>query len=253
MDTPPAVGTGKGLFDIFVPGVFLLLNLGGALFILPLAHGLLVWQPTGWAGSAVIGTTLGISFGYLLGVILRVLRVNAADRLSALFLQYYSWRPWRRSVHSPAYLTDRFPFIDSLRIRCHRDYPQSAAAFFDEVWAKANDGGGGQAFFNLCKLMVISEDERMAAEINAAEALTRYMASICYALAMSWIAWSGAALWLALTVHAVPMPVFFLLVTYVLAIAVIMRNLRLVRLKEVETVFGAAFKCRGVLFGSRER
>ena len=45
MNTVPAIGCARGLFEIFVPGVFLLLNLGVALCLLPLDRSFLSRTP----------------------------------------------------------------------------------------------------------------------------------------------------------------------------------------------------------------
>jgi len=89
MNTIPTIGRARGLFEIFVPGVFLLLNLGVALYLLPLDRSFLSWNPSDWVSPPVFGTIVTISFGYLLGIILRVFRANFADRISALRTRHW--------------------------------------------------------------------------------------------------------------------------------------------------------------------
>ena len=253
MNIVPEIGKGRGLFEIFVPGVFLLLNLGAELYVLPIDRSIFAAEVSTWISVSIVATVVAISFGYLLGILLRVARANEADRWSALFLRIYKWPEWRTEGHPPIYLTEGFPFIESLKIRCHRDYPNEAAKFFDDVWGQATSGGQGQAFFNFCKIMVTSEDDRGAAEIYAAEALTRYMASICYALTISLTSWVIVELVRGLRSGQIDGILILLITAYALATGILLCNLRLVRLKEVETVFAVTFKNRDLLFASRTR
>jgi hypothetical protein len=57
MNTVPAIGRARGLFEIFVPGVFLLLNLGVALCLLPLDRSFLSRNPSDWVSPPVCWTT----------------------------------------------------------------------------------------------------------------------------------------------------------------------------------------------------
>ncbi len=93
------------------------------------------WNPAGWLSQPVFGTIAAVSFAYLLGIILRVFRANFADEVSALFLRAYTWRAWTKNERTPVYLYEPFPFIESLEIRVHRDFPMEATVFFDRVWA----------------------------------------------------------------------------------------------------------------------
>jgi hypothetical protein len=247
----PEVGKGRGVFEIFVPGLFLLVNLIAGILLLPL--GIHVFEDSFRDSTTVslFTTLIAVAFGYLLGVVLRVARANRADAWSARFLRIYHWRKWRRDG-CPIYVTEQFPFIESLRIRAHRDYPSEAGEFFDAVWGRVESGGKGQALFNFCKLMVSSEDAR-GGEIYAAEALTRYMASICYALLFSvlwWVVVGVVRYFVVSETSPYAGPIALLVMTYTIALSIILRNMRFVRLKETETVFAVTFKNRERLFAS---
>lgn len=252
MNTVTAIGVGRGLFDIFIPGVFLLLNLVGAFCSLPFDRNILTWQASNWVGSAALGTIAVITFGYLFGVILRVQRANCADRISAWLIRLLRRLSFKKTDPPPIYLTEKFPFIKFLKKRSELYHPKEAETFFNKVWSARASGIGGQSFFNFCKVMLMYENENVMTEINSAEALTRYMASIFYALLISLLFWiiSGIAIW----IMSPPAPpyIFLIIGIYIVSMFLIMRNLRLIRLKEVETVFAATFKCRNTLFKSNK-
>ncbi|MBU1937528.1 hypothetical protein KKG05_09030 [bacterium] len=253
MNGVPAIGRARGLFDIFVPGVFLLLNLALGLWLLPLDLTHLTSKEIPWISSPVFGTIVVISFGYLLGVILRILRVNSADKWSAWFIKLWTWPRWRKKGSPPIYLTELFPFIECWRDRYLSDYPEEAAQFYDQVWSGRSSGRQGQRFFNFCKTMVSSEDKWAAGEMYANEALSRYIASICYALLFSFVFLSLVEIIRYYANSPVDLLAVFLLIFYGSAIFAILRNFRYIRVKEVQIVIDITFKNRDVLFASRKR
>lgn len=253
MRTIPTVGGAKGIFEIFIPGIFLLLNFCGAYLVL--AHGsLCVNQTTLWISSPVVGIMSAIAFGYLLGVVLRTMPVGFADWWSAKLLSVWHWKTRKKGEES-LFFTDSFPFARWLKARCRRKYPDDTNAFFDEVWAKGTEGGHGRVFFNFCKVMVMSEDEWTASEIYSAEALSRYIASTFWTLVVSFF------LLLAIGIHrgfsfeteSMSLLLYGLMALYLAGIVAILLTFRLIRLREVELVFALSFKSRAILFQSKGR
>ena len=274
MRTVPTVGGGKGIFELFVPGAFLLLNLGGAaLFLDPGAKAINDPRVEVFL-SPIVAAIVIISFGYLLGIVLRIVRVGYADRASTRVIGFSRWIRGVKPV-DPVYLRESFPFIESMGIRCHRDYPTQVAEYYDEVWAiylpeesplikrfripyntdpddefydKAwgiqKRKSQGRAFFNFCKAILASEDEAAYREASAAESLSRYIASICYALGISASILLGVAVYRQWWTSASPMAPIALLLVYMVGLLLILRNYRFVRMKEAETVFALIFRHR---------
>jgi amino acid transporter len=100
----PSIGAAKGLFEMLVPGVFLLLNLGFFLNYLSAQY---------WEKSLVFDIVKGntalvliaiIVLGYLIGVVLWIIGADIPDFLSTKL---------RRSGQDP-YYEENFPYINSL-------------------------------------------------------------------------------------------------------------------------------------------
>ena len=138
---------------------------------------------------------------------------------------------------------EEFPYMGWIGKLCKEYLPESAKAFYNDTWevvAKKRRSQNRQ-FFNFCKTIVSSENERLAKEIDASEALNRYIAAMCYALIISTILVLGVAVWNTLDGNLMT-GLFVLAGLYAVAITVILGNLRFSRIKEVETVFAACVK-----------
>ena len=96
----------------------------------------------------------------------------------------------------------------------------------------------------LCKVLINSSDERAAAEIYAAESLTRYISGMFYGLVFSSISIFMMLLFLSILHQQVISGLVILLIAYLYAILEIIRRFRNIRIKEVEMVFAASFKNR---------
>jgi len=225
------------------------------------------------ATQPLFALTILVCFGYLLGIVLRLLKTRAPDRWSG----YYRWVRFqvRRFVlgYLPAMATrplyiflpgqwvgyldsrfqeiknengsgnlEQFPYHTYVGKVAMRRLPADAHVFYQQFWGLCATPGFN-AFFNYCKTMINSLDPRSASEIYAAEALTRYLASMFYALTFSscllslaLVATSKPSLW------AFHPTLWVFLCIYLVAIAVILGNLRPLRVKEVEMVFAATLR-----------
>jgi hypothetical protein len=88
----PTIGGARGIFEIFVPGVFLLVNLAAMVFLLPFIDEDTKSFILDSASNPVLSLVIMVCFAYLLGVILRLFRVDRADRLSASYNRFFSSR-----------------------------------------------------------------------------------------------------------------------------------------------------------------
>jgi hypothetical protein len=240
MDKVPAVGGARGIFEIFVPGAFLLLNLATAIYLWPFASDPVRSQLAGIYTNASGFLIASITLGYLLGVVLRLLRSEMPDRLSAWFLRRINRRTYGGETAENRWAYERFPFTKCMRTVCEKLMPPSVLKFFEAVWEKHSS----KHFFNLCKLVVASEDPKAAEEVYAAEALCRHISGMFYALTASLAAILSVyiAIW---TSRGSPSSVLtFVVLGYLVAIVVILSNFRFMRLKEVETVFAASYRNR---------
>jgi hypothetical protein len=271
MDGVPAVGGTRGIFEIFVPGAFLFLNMIGVGYVWMIVQNIpLDDSVEKLAAQPVLALIVLVCFGYLLGIVLRLLKTRAPDRWSG----YYRWFRFQvkrfcfgtlpgivlciLGVLLPdkwnEYLGSRFSKIrkesgrGNLEVFPYHSYvgkvtvrrlPPDAHMFYQKFWGLC-ETPGYNAFFNYCKTIINSLDPKSAAEIYAAEALVRYVASMFYALIFS----SGLVS-LALFLTSQPKFLVFhpllcaFLCVYLVAIIVILGNLRPLRCKEVEIVFAA--------------
>jgi hypothetical protein len=211
----PGVGTARGIFEIFVPGAFLLLNIIFVMYIWP-TTGIQVKQfITTVASNSVLGIAVLVCFGYLLGVILRLLKTRAPDRWSG----YFGWLISMLKRKNGNYFLEEFPYFTHIEKVAGSRLPEDAEKFYRDFWG-LRATGGNREFFNYCKTMINAIDERSASEVFAAEALTRYIASMFYALLAS-LSLIGAA-WIATSSREL----LVLVCIYVLAIIIILWHLR---------------------------
>lgn len=238
----PTIGGTRGIFEIFVPGVFLLLNIGVIIFIAPFedqdTKNLLINA----LSNPVSGLIVAICFGYLIGVLLRLLKVDLPDRVSAAWLRQFSKHARKDNGEFRLYATEAFPYIGWIEEASQEYLPTNAAQFYKRVWSKRKKSGQNKQFVNFCKIIIASNDERSANEIYAAEALTRYIAGMFYALTFAFILILSFLTFEILASGQFRYGLVVILLAYFLAIVVIIQNFRRIRIKEVETIFAASFR-----------
>jgi len=238
----PTIGGARGIFEIFVPGMFLLLNLGIVVYMFPYTDNETKNLIATAASSPAIALVIVVGFGYLIGVLLRLLRTESPDQWSAAWLRKFDADARQENGQFKLWATEDFPYIGWMAEVCKEYLPPDAQAFYDEVWAKRKRAGQNKEFFNYCKVLINSKDERAANEIYAAESLTRYMSGMFYALVVAFI----------LILVTIPLRYFLasqltiglviILIAYLVAIVEIIQHFRFIRIKEVQTVFTATFQ-----------
>jgi len=241
MDGVPSVGGTRGIFEIFVPGAFLFLNMIGVGYVWMKAQNIPLDDSVGkLAAQPVLALTTLICFGYLLGIVLRLLKTRWPDKLSGYFLWLSNHLPFSIFEKERAKdFLEEFPYFGYIASVAGDDLGDDAKAFYEHFWKPRSTPGNNPSyhnrqFFNYCKAVINALDSASAAEIYAAEALSRYVASMFYALVISF------CLVLFVAVATPWRGIMIFPCTYFLAIVVILRNLRLLRDKEVEIVFAAA-------------
>lgn len=243
----------RGFFEILMPGVFLLLNLLGTLCLLVVTLGNVDQQMAvrTFAASETYSLSLLLCLGYLLGVVLRLFRTQIVDCWSGRFIGLIK-PAWRREP----FITGHFFFSEWMSEKCARRFDPCVGSFYEQYWAKRDTGDPSQntTFFNLCKAFLNKVDPASANEVFTAEALCRFVAGSCYALCFALV----LALMDAMIVHTlinaqltcIPLAVAFI---YAILILGILREFRLLRCKEVNTVFDACYLNRQLFqehFGS---
>lgn len=239
----PTIGGARGIFEIFVPGIFLLLNLGTVMYLFPFIDDETKQLVISSASNPVLVLVVVVSFGYLIGVILRLFRADQPDDWSARWLRRYAHH--RQSDGKPRlYVSEGFPYIGWIEEVCKLYLSSEALEFYNKTWAPRKQLKRNKQFFNFCKIMISSNDERAAGEIYAAEALSRYIAGMFYALLLAFILILITAVLRYIVLGQVMAGFIIILVAYLLAIMTILSHFRFIRIKEVETVFAASFKNR---------
>jgi hypothetical protein len=203
----PSVGGARGVFEILVPGVFLILNIAGLVYVLDSKA---CEQLGNLFTSPALALLVVTCFGYLAGVLLRMVKSEAADLESGRWQRFaYRNKKWKQSevdvfrarglwwvsmgdAFSSVFEED-FPYIKWLGISAAKYLPESASEFYARVWEpRARADGSNTQFFNLCKTILESVDPRASATIYSAEALSRYISGALYALVICSLAMAGA-------------------------------------------------------------
>ncbi len=255
----PTIGGTRGIFEIFVPGVFLLLNIGAMIYSLPILDDHTRNLVSSLATNTVLDLVVFVCFGYLIGIILRLLKTDIVDKLSAWWLRTFdkNARAKTWSKKKPAYrqfATEGFPYVRWIGEVASDYLPPEACHFYDNVWkGRIRDSNQNKQFFNFCKLVVSSNDVNTANEIYAAEALTRYIAGMFYALLFASILIVSTILLRFAFLGEWTVGLFILLVAYLLAIIIIVQRFRKIRIKEVESVFATSYKNRDLFEEKKAR
>jgi hypothetical protein len=264
----PHVGSAKGLFEMLVPGVFLLINIGFFLnyFSKQFSNNSLVFDFL--KNNPLLGLVAIVAFGYLIGVVLWLIGAENPDAVSPKFQRIIPSRLWtiipkrfRRSKEDHSYYEEAFPYINGLGSIVENYLPNEAKEFYKNCWGPRNSIDRNKYFFNYCKMLINSKDPQSAFEISSNEALIRYIAAMFYALLTSLILVSIIFLFeyyscspmiyqvkktlnlsnlCPITVTPELIDSVFFIVIYIAAIFVLLRRLRYMRFKEVQTVFVAS-------------
>jgi hypothetical protein len=241
MDKIPGIGGARGIFEIFIPGIFLLVNTVAVVYFLPITDEATNAHLQALLTDPAKVLLVIIPFGYLAGVTLRLLHAEYADGASAWFLRHFNKSAQGGECDTTRYAYEAFPYTRWLGTVCTCYLPRAALDFYEAVWV----GQSSQQFINFCKILVSTADPAAGAEIYAAESLARYISGMFYALGVAWGLLVGLVLWLILgTPATVPLGISVLIVVYSVGLGIILNAFRLIRLKEVETVFAASFKNR---------
>ncbi|MEK6409485.1 MAG: hypothetical protein AABN34_21380 [Acidobacteriota bacterium] len=237
MNTVPTIGGARGVFEIFVPGVFLFANLLGCVYGLSFTDAGTRALITGLASTPSLTILVSVPFAYLVGVILRLFRADRCDRLSMLFLRLIRSKA-RRATGDWA--RESFPYNKWLGAVAQERLPAGADEFYRSIWKDRTT----KQFINFCKVVVACGDPAAAVEIYVAESLTRYISGMFYALLLATVMMLALAASTAFAEGRVHGPALLLTAFYVAGVLVILRSFHFIRIKEVETIFAASFKNR---------
>lgn len=238
----PTIGGARGIFEIFVPGMFLLLNLGAVAYMLPFTDNETKNLITSIASNPALVVVIVVGFGYLIGVLLRLLRTDMPDEWSAAWLRKFDADALQENGEPKSWAIEDFPYIAWIGETCKEYLPIDAQIFYDKVWSPRKRAGENKPFFNYCKVIINSKDERAANEIYVAESLTRYISGMFYALLFAFILILATVILRQIVIGQLTAGLVFILVGYLVAIVEIIIHFRFIRIKEVETIFAACFR-----------
>ncbi len=184
----PTIGGARGIFEFFVPGIFLLINFALAAYIFPYTdaetkNGILLA-----ASNPVLDLIIAVSFGYLIGVFLRLFQTDLPDRLSAAWLRRFKHDARQNNQKFKLWAIEQFPYFGWIEEVCKLYLPAEALDFYQKTWGRRKKGEQNKQFFTFIKTMINSEDERAAEEMYAAKSLSRYIAGMFYALCFACLA-----------------------------------------------------------------
>ena len=145
----PTIGGTRGVFEIFVPGAFLLLNLAAVVYLLPFIDEDTKSFISGPISNPVLGLVIILCFGYLIGVILRLFTAEPVDKLSAKWIRMT--KPYARQK---LWVDERFPYIGWIGEVCKSHPPPDTIEFYYNTWASRKHEGRNTHFFNFCKTII---------------------------------------------------------------------------------------------------
>jgi hypothetical protein len=247
----PAIGRTRGVFEIFVPGAFLLINISGVLYILtqiikfpdfiPKCIKYTVDHPG-------LGIVILICFGFLIGMILRLFMTDIPDLISAWYHRFFkrkklidkagNYKPW---------CIEKFPYIEAIGEAILRDLCDRSSSIYDfykKVWEPQKRNKGNKRFFNFCKTMLLTKDNDMIImELYSAESINRYISGMFYSLAISVFLLSLLAIIVAILKPFSEIIIFLLIILFFYFIGLwnIISRFRLIRLKEAQLLFDACY------------
>jgi hypothetical protein len=250
----PTIGGARGIFEIFVPGMFLLVNLGVVVYLFPFVDEETKRLITAGARDPVVALLVTVGFGYLVGVLLRLFRPDLPDKLSAAWIRGFRPRGRQGKRELGLWAREDFPYfgwIDEVCRECLGS--DEALEFYGKTWGRIDEGrekkGLSGPFFNVCKVLVSCADEKSANEVYVAEALTRYMSGMFYALVFAFLMILVTVILRYVLDGETMVGLIIVLCFYLFAIGAILSRFRSIRAKEVETVFAASFKNRPLFEG----
>lgn len=255
MEVPKFANT-KGIFEIFIPGTFLLLNFTGIFIILFYSTFKTILDasnfPINILFNPFFGALIIVCFGYLAGILLRFIRPEIPEFWSKKFNLKFSKK---LNEYHPSLLKSNFPYLEWFDyLFQNNNYPSKYKKHFTEIWGEGMNISHKKQFFNFYKLLICFYDKEAADEINSAESISRYNVGIFYALLISIVLLIITLLIIIVSIYS-PIkfvssnlsPYFLFLLNglifiYSLSLLLIVKNFRLVRIKEVETVIVASLK-----------
>lgn len=228
------------LFHLLIPGVFLLLNLSvaGWALILPLGDTSGTKAIQDAVTNPAFAATSVVVVGLCFGVTLRLKRTHYLDQLSARWIVFRG-----KAREDDTYIRDGFPYIAWIQEVCEKRMPPAALAFFNAHWRDRQLGKKANAdWVNSVKMIVARVDTPSATELSIQESMIRFIASIAYALAVSWLVLMSAAVYSALHASWAITAVFLIAgIVYPTLFLTILSSIRLMRCKEAVAVFIASF------------
>lgn len=183
----PKIANTKGIFEIFIPGTFLIVNMMGSFILFFHSHidtnlndqSFLVK----FLMNPVFCTIILICFGYLAGIVLRLLRPEMPERWSKF---YHSKIHKKYANNDITFFDSEFPYLEWFDyLFKNRNYPEEYKSTFERIWCSGIGIPHKKHFFNFYKLLVCFHDKDVAEEIFSAEAVSRYNVGMFYALLIS--------------------------------------------------------------------
>lgn len=234
-------------------------------------------------GNSGVVIGLLIILGYPCGMALRLLKTNNIDNISARYIAFLAFLDPKKShlmVNAPIeggvdgksspprepakpagkrmksqktvykirrYLSDKFFYGNWMREKIRNCMPAETARFYDDFWDDkyTEDIAKNTTFFNFCKTIIARVDSQSAIDIYSAEAITRFLAEMYYALQFSII-----LIGINLAISLIHTHVTIMIVTlglglfYIFLFHTLLSQFRFMRAKEVDTVFNASFANR---------
>jgi hypothetical protein len=128
--------------------------------------------------------------------------------------------------------------------------PPEAHSFYNKTWGSRRLEKQNKQFFNFVKIIISTSDEKAAAEIYAAESLTRYISGMFYALLFAFLLVTTTVISNYVASDRILSGLIFILIGYLFALVEILAHFRFIRIKEVETVFAASYKNKSIFEGT---
>ena len=167
------------------------------------------------------------------------------DHLSAWWLRTFTRKARQGDGTFRLWATEEFPYFGWIEQICKLYLPPEALDFYSKTWGHRKQGQQNKQFFTFIKVLINSHDERAAEEMYAAEALSRYIAGMFYALCLAFVSMLITVIVSYIVSHQILTGLIIVLCAYFLVIVVILAHYRLIRIKE-EVVFAASLRNKSI-------
>jgi hypothetical protein len=241
----PTIGGARGIFEVLLPGAFLQVNVIVLIALAPFFDKASMVAVEKMCSNAIFLAVFFVAVGYFAGMIINIMRTGTVDYISSIFVKYflgfvvrYVPRGKVKYEEVVCYSGLRFPYTKWIGHIVENYLPGESCSFFRSTW----EGRDSKEYFNYIKAILLLDGGSQMVEILTAENISRYLANIFYSLVLSLFMSVVVFLYKVLLLEEYSFILTAVIMFYAFSIYEILKNFRIVRIKEAMVVFTASYK-----------